>query len=196
MFNPGISQNGETCYITALNMLAQPVKILISKVKITIVFYNLTPLAVSIVTPVSCLYYIRRHSISGDTIYKKAISRLALFLVTGNAVNVVGNLLIILTAALSNASASVYFLYGVGVLSLFPAPIFIIMFLKAVRDQMRAIITCHRSHSHQVQPQVPVEKWQTAIIIHPFIMYFHPSSIHWSLYQTHNTIAYYAHTKK
>ena len=116
-----------------------------------IVFGNLTPFAVSVVTPVYCLYYIRRHSISGDTGYKKAISRLSLFLVTGNAVNVAGNLLIILTAYFSNASASVYLLYGFGVVSLFPAPIFIIIFLKVVRDQMKAIITCQHSRSHQIQ---------------------------------------------
>ena len=123
-----------------------------------IAFCNLLPLAVSVVTPAYCLCYIRKHSISGNIGYKKAISRLALFLVTGNAVNVAGNLLLILAAVFSNASVSVYLLYGFGVLSLFPAPIFIIMFLKAVRDQMRAIITCHRSHSHQIRPQVPVEK--------------------------------------
>ena len=116
-----------------------------------IVFGNLTPFAISVVTPVYCLYYIRRHSISGDTGYKKAISRLSLFLVTGNAVNVAGNLLIILTAYFSNASASVYLLYGFGVVSLFPAPIFIIIFLKVVRDQMKAIITCQYSRSHQIQ---------------------------------------------
>ncbi len=116
-----------------------------------IVFGNLTPFAISIVTPVYCLCYIRRHSISGDAIYKKAISRLSLFLVTGNAVNVAGNLLIILTAVFSYAAVSVYLLYGVGVVSLFPAPIFIIMFLKVVRDQMKAIITCQHSHSHQIQ---------------------------------------------
>ena len=116
-----------------------------------IVFGNLLPFAVSVVTPVYCLYYIRRHSISGDTGYKKAISRLSLFLVTGNAVNVAGNLLIILTAYFSNASASVYLLYGFGVVSLFPAPIFIIIFLKVVRDQMKAIITCQHSRSHQIQ---------------------------------------------
>ena len=123
-----------------------------------IAFCNLIPLAVSVVIPVYCLCYIRRHSISGDTGYKKAISRLSLFLVTGNAVNVAGNLLIILTAVFSYAAASVYLLYGVGALSLFPTPIFIIMFLKAVRNQMKAIITCQHSHSNQIQPQVPVEK--------------------------------------
>ena len=116
-----------------------------------IVFGNLTPFAISVMTPVYCLYYIRRHSISGDTGYKKAISRLSLFLVTGNAVNVAGNLLIILTAVFSYAAVSVYLLYGVGVFSLFPTPIFIIMFLKIVRDQMKAIITCQSSRSHQIQ---------------------------------------------
>ena len=123
-------------------------------------FGSLTPLAVSIVTPVYCLCYIRRHSISGDTGYKKAISRLSLFLVTGNAVNLASNLLLALTGFIfSNAAVSVYLLYGFGVLSLLPTPIFIIMFLKAVQGQIKAIITCHRSHFHQIQPiPEPIEK--------------------------------------
>ena len=116
-----------------------------------IIFGNLIPLAVSIVTPVYCLCYIRRHSISGDTVYKKAISRLSLFLVAGSAVNVAGNVVITVCAFASYTSVSVYLLYGVGVLSLLPTPIFITMFLKVVRDQMKAIITCHRNH-HRILP--------------------------------------------
>ena len=67
-----------------------------------------------IIYAVYCLCYIRKHSITGDTGYKKAISRLALFLITGNAVNLAGNLLIALCAAFSSASVSVYLriLYG------------------------------------------------------------------------------------
>ena len=117
-----------------------------------VVFGNVTPLVVSVVTPVYCLHYITKHSISGDTEYKKAISRLALFLITGNAVNLAGNLLISVCAFISYASVSVYLLYGFGVLSLFSAPIFIIMFLKVVQDQIKAIITCHSNHSRRIQP--------------------------------------------
>ena len=123
-----------------------------------LIFGYVAPLAVSVVIPVYCLCYIRRNSISGDTGYKKAISRLSLFLVTGSVVNLCGSLQMTVTVMFSYASEAVYLQYGIGLLSLFPTPILIIMFLKAVRDQMRAIITCHRSHSHQVQPQVPVEK--------------------------------------
>ena len=123
-----------------------------------LIFGYVLPLAFSVVTPVYCLCYISRHSISGDTGYKKAISRLALFLVTGSVVNLCGSLQMTVTVMFSYASEEVYLQYGVGLLSLFPTPILIIMFLKAVQGQMRAIITCHRSHSHQIQPQVPVKK--------------------------------------
>ena len=119
---------------------------------IRIVVGDVTPLVVNVVIPAYSLCYIRKHSISGDIEYKKAISRLALFLITGNAVNLAGNLLITLCTAFSYASVSVYLLYGFGVVSLLPAPIFIIMFLKVVQDKMKAIITCHCSHSRRIQP--------------------------------------------
>ena len=123
-------------------------------------FGSATPLAVSVATPVYCLCYIRKHSIVGDVRYKKAISRLSLFLVAGSTVNLASNLLLALTGFIfSNASASVYLLYGAGVLSLLPTPIFIIMFLKAVQGQIKAIVTCHRGYSHQIQPILePIEK--------------------------------------
>ena len=119
---------------------------------IRFIFGNVAPLVTSVVITVYCLHYIKKHNISGDTEYKKAITRLALFLITGIAVGLAGNLLIYLCATFSSASVSVYLLYGVGVLSLIPTPIFIIMFLKVVQDQMKAIITCHCNHSHRIQP--------------------------------------------
>ena len=110
---------------------------------VRIIFGNVVPLVVSIVIPIYCLHYIRKNSISRDTGYKKAVSRLALFLVTGSAVYLVGNVLIGVSASLTSASVSVYLLYGVGVFSLLPTPIGIIIFLKVVQDQMKKIITCH-----------------------------------------------------
>ena len=117
-----------------------------------IAFGNVAPLLVSTLIPACCLHYIKKHSITGEPGYNKAISRLALFLITGSAVNLAGSLLIVACAFTSYASASVYLLYGFGVLTLLPTPIFIIMFLKVVQEHMKAIMACHCSHSHQVQP--------------------------------------------
>ena len=139
---------GVACYIDSESSFIEAG---IGFVFILVVFGNLTPLAVSVVTPVYCLYYIRRNSISGDTRYKKVISRLALFLITGNTVNLVGNVVQIACGFASYASVSAYLLYGVGVLSLIPTPIFIILMLKVVQDQMKAIITCHCSQ-HRIYP--------------------------------------------
>ena len=125
---------------------------------IRLVFGSVAPLAVCIVIPIYTLYYIRKHTISGDAGYTKAVTRLALFLVTGNAVNFAGTLLIVVAAYFSTAAVSVYLLIGFGVPSLLPTPIFIIMFLKLVQDQMKAIITCHCSHSHAIHPMQPLEK--------------------------------------
>ena len=117
-----------------------------------IAFGNVAPLLVSTLIPAYCLHCIKKHSITGEPGCYKAISRLALFLITGSAVNLAGSLLIVVTAFTSYASASLYLLYGFGVLSLFPTPVLIIMFLKVVQDQMKAIITYHCSHSHQIRP--------------------------------------------
>ena len=133
--------------------------ILVVYMFIRTIFGNVVPLVAIIVIPIYCLHYIKKHSISGDTGYKKAVSRLALFLVTGSAVYLVGNLLIGFATFFSSASVAVYFLYGVGVFSLLPTPIGIIIFLKAVQDQMKTIMTCHCSHFHQIQPlQEPIVK--------------------------------------
>ena len=96
---------------------------------IHIVFTNVAPLIVSFAVPLYCLLYIRKHSITGHTGYKKAVSQLAL-LVTGNAMNLTANLFIAILNFTSNASMSVYLLYGVGVFSLLPTPIYIITFLR------------------------------------------------------------------
>ena len=54
---------------------------------------------------------------------------------------------------------SVYLLYGVRVFSLLPTPIYIITFLKVVWNQMKAILTCHCSHSRQIKPSRAPEDW-------------------------------------
>ena len=125
---------------------------------IRLIFGSIAPLVVCIVIPVYCLHYTRKHSITGDTGYTKAITRLALFLVTGNVVNLAGTLLITVAAYFSATSVSVYILYGFGVISLLPTPIVIIMFLKSVQNQMKAVVTCHCSHSTAVHPAQPLEK--------------------------------------
>ena len=120
-------------------------------------FGSVCPMVASVVIPAYCLNYISRNSISGDTGYKKTISRLSLFLVTGNAVNLTGNLGITICAFTSYTSVSAYLLYGFGVLSLIPTPIFIIVFLKAVQDQVKKIITCHRNEN-RIYPFTASEK--------------------------------------
>ena len=119
---------------------------------IRIVFGNIIPLAVCIIIPVYCLWFIKKHTVTGDAAYQKAITRLALFLVTGNAVNAAASLLILICAYFSAAFASVYILLGFGMLSLLSTPIFVIIFIKLVRDQMKDIITCHYRRSNAIQP--------------------------------------------
>lgn len=119
---------------------------------IRIIFGNMIPLAICIVIPVYCLHYIRKNTVIRDTAYKKAIARLALFLVTGNAINAAAGVLTVICAYFSATFVSVCILIMFGVLSLLSTPIFIIMFLKVVQDQLKAIITCHCSHSSAIHP--------------------------------------------
>ena len=147
--------DGVVCYT---DTDASMVEVLAVFTFIRVVFGAALPLVVCIVIPAYCLHYIRKHSITGDAGYTKAMARLALFLVTGNAVNLAGNLLIVVAAYFSTDSVSVYLSYGIGVLSILPTPIGIIMFLKLVQDQMKAIVTCHCNHSTAVHPVRTVEK--------------------------------------
>ena len=143
------------CYTNSDASIVEAVFVFTS---IRLIFGSIAPLVVCIVIPVYCLHYTRKHSITGDTGYTKAITRLALFLVTGNVVNLAGTLLITVAAYFSATSVSVYILYGFGVISLLPTPIVIIMFLKSVQNQMKAVVTCHCSHSTAVHPAQPLEK--------------------------------------
>ena len=83
---------GVACYIDSVASFTE-VGIVFSVIQLA--FGNVVPLVVSAAIPIHCLHYIRKHCITVDMRYKKVVSRLALFLVTGNTVNLAGNLLII-----------------------------------------------------------------------------------------------------
>ena len=115
---------------------------------------TVAPLVVCVVIPAYVLYYIKGHTVTGDSDYDKGIVRLALFLVTGNLIHLAGGLLTV-TGAYFSTFVSVYFLYIFSLLSLVPIPILIIIFLKSVRDEMKAIVTCKcRPSSSKVHPIV------------------------------------------
>ena len=102
------------------------------------------PLVVCIVVPIIVLCYIKERSITADNEYSKAVAKLGLFLIAGNFINAAGLTIIsILTYVTSAGGAElIYCIYAIVLLSVYPAPILIVTFLKPVRAKMKTFLTC------------------------------------------------------
>ena len=100
------------------------------------------PVMISIVVPILVLCYIKRNRVSDGGDYNKGIAKFALFLVSGNVINLFGQAVIAAIVYSSDAPA-VYLSYGIVVLSLLPAPVLVVIFLKPVREKMKAALFCH-----------------------------------------------------
>ena len=96
------------------------------------------PLLVCICIPLAALCYIKRHTISEEAQYKKAMAKFAAFLITGNVLNVLGQFVPAIVALVLSDVVGVYLTYIISLLSFIPTPILIVLFLKPVRKQM-----CH-----------------------------------------------------
>ena len=105
------------------------------------IFGGLAPLTVSIIVPIVCLCYIKRNIVTEGAQYRKGMAKFSLFLVVGGGINLAGQILPGLLA-LNSAAPAVYLSYGLAVVSLLPAPIIIMAFLKPVREEIKNIITC------------------------------------------------------
>ena len=109
---------------------------------IWILLGGVSPVVVSIVVPILVLCYIRRNRVTQSNDYNKGIAKFALFLVSGNLINLFGQAVVAAIVYSSDAPA-VYLSYGIGMLSLLPAPVLVVIFLKPVREKMRAALFCH-----------------------------------------------------
>ena len=109
---------------------------------IWITFGGVVPVIISIVAPIVVLCYIKRNRVTEGRDYNKGIAKFALFLVSGNLINLFGQAVVGAIVYSSNAPA-VYISYSIALLSLLPSPILVIAFLKPVRDKMRAALLCH-----------------------------------------------------
>ena len=105
------------------------------------IFGGIAPLTVSIIVPIVCLCYLRKNTVTEDTQYRKAMAKFSLFLVAGGSINIAGQM-IPAVFALYSAAPGVYLSYGSIAVSLLPTPIFIMAFLKPVREQAKKIISC------------------------------------------------------
>ena len=105
--------------------------------------------AVTIVMPIVTMCYIKHKTITGDTLLYKAMAKFALFLLIGNGANFIGQsapvfLALFAVQGKENVEAERIFSYVEGIflnLSLIPAPILVLMYLKPVRIKILQMIT-------------------------------------------------------
>ena len=95
-----------------------------------------------IAVPIIVFRYTKKHSVTGRIDNGKAAAKLCLFLLTGTLMN---STVTIITSALtyfsgSGTAAPIYLAFVIGVLSLYPSSILIIIFLKPVQDKLKAFM--------------------------------------------------------
>ena len=103
------------------------------------------PLVVCIAVPLIVFRYLKKHNITGDINCGRAVTKLGLFLLTGNLINTISSTVIAVLAYFttgSGAVALIYCIYAIGLLSLYPTPILILAFLKPVRDKVKMFLKC------------------------------------------------------
>jgi hypothetical protein len=103
---------------------------------------GVAPFTVSIIVPISVLCYVKHHTLTGEhSSFSKGIARFSLFLVVGNVFNIVGQMVVTLTAYIPGPPG-VYVSYLAGAFSLFPTSAMILIFLKPVRMTLKDIVCC------------------------------------------------------
>ena len=116
-----------------------------ARVFFTVLFLFVTtflPLAVCIAMPIIVFRYTKKHSVTGRIDNGKAAAKLCLFLLTGTLMNSTVTIIASVLAYFSGSgtAAPIYLVYVIGLLSLYPSSILIIIFLKPVQDKLKAFI--------------------------------------------------------
>ena len=90
------------------------------------------------------------HNITGNISCGKAVAKLALFILTGSLINSISTIIITVLLHFTTESgvALSYIISAIGLLSLYPTPILILMFLKPVRNKLKALLKCTCLHGH------------------------------------------------
>ena len=98
----------------------------------------------SICVVLGALCYLKRHTNSKGVQYKKAIVKLAAFLVTGNVLIVTGQIVLFAVNlwVIFESIDGVYLSYILQILSFTPTPIIIVVFLKPVQRGLHRLFCC------------------------------------------------------
>ena len=111
------------------------------------------PLIICIVLPIVVLCYIKKHSVTGDKEYNKAIAKLSLFLVSGSLIKAITVTIISILVYVTTVPivSIIYSTFIIRVLSLYPTPFFIVAYLKPVRKEMKKFIMMFLHHRSPLQ---------------------------------------------
>ena len=119
-------------------------------VALFVVIFGIGGFTASIIFLLLTVFYIRRHSISGtDACIKKALLKLGFFLLFGNVVSVIGQIVpAIIGAAVSESRETLATLLALFIaivlinISLIPPPILLVIFFKPIRIQLKKWLCC------------------------------------------------------
>jgi hypothetical protein len=112
------------------------------------IVFGVIPLVLTITIPIITACYLRLRSVSGNVTFKKAMVKLAFFLILVIVFNLIGQVIPpLLAIALASFSESSPFTYYLGLtltnLSLIPTPILILAYLAGVRQKLKEMFLCH-----------------------------------------------------
>ena len=101
--------HGVACFPDRSNVIIIPASSALFTIWVTVGSH--IPMTVSIAVPIICLYYIKKNTVTEDTLYRKTMAKFSLFLVLGGAINIVGQILPAVVANYTEAPG-VYLSYG------------------------------------------------------------------------------------
>ena len=142
---------------------------------IWLLFGGVLPLIVGIVMPIAAYRQEKRygqHRWMPTTAYKKSLVRLPSFLLSGNIINFVWMIIPALTFSITgfgngmirlNAEAILLTFFISITISLLPTPVFMLIYLRTLRYQVRKLITCYSCAC--------CPKRQSRLLIHDAIAY-------------------------
>ena len=110
------------------------------------IVFGIIPLIITVTMPLVTICYLRRHNMSGDMKFKKAMVKFALFLILGIFFNFLGQIvppIIALTNENVQDSALVYLAFILMNISLIPTPVLIYVYLGGVRTKAIEILLCY-----------------------------------------------------
>ena len=143
---------------------------------IWILLGGVIPVVVSIVVPIITLCYIKRRHVIADSNYSVNLAKFALFLFSGSFITLLGQAVVGAIVYSSDAPA-VYATFVIASLSLLPAPLLIIAYLKEVRQRMRAMLVtcylccCYRNKRKKQKLQLGATSFVTRDSRQPFLTY-------------------------